>query len=103
MLTLHYYFVFLARNSKHSSFLQDVSSTFRTSALDAIKGLIQSIQQRLRPAFEVLSSRNFELSEDSYSEQDDSDPWVQHLLLECDQVGTQLAELLYQARVSPDC
>ena len=92
MLTLHYYFVFLARNSKHSSFLQDVSSTFRTSALDAIKGLIQSIQQRLRPAFEVLSSRNFELSEDSYSEQDDSDPWVQHLLLECDQVSIQLAE-----------
>jgi hypothetical protein len=65
--------------------LKDISSTFRNSALDAIKGLIQSIQQRLRPAFEVLSSRNFELSEDNYSEQDDSDPWVQHLLLECDQ------------------
>jgi hypothetical protein len=65
--------------------LQEVCGIFRQISHDALMELIQGILAHVRPVFETVSTLNYELDEDQYSEHEECDPWVQHLLVEVEE------------------
>lgn len=47
---------------------------------------IVGVLAHIRPIFDTISVLSYELDEDQYSEHEACDPWVQHLLVELEEV-----------------
>ena len=65
--------------------LQDICSIFRQSSHDALMELIQGITEYIRPVFDTFATLSYELDESQYSEHEECDPWVQHLLVQLEE------------------